>query len=121
MLLDQKPKKGATAARRSATATTSSEPALSATASISTLARSSLVSKFSEIVPVSVSRLMQPPRRGTVASTRYKALVAARIPGKRNQYREDHHDKHYLFAQVAYRREFSAMFSEECAIFSADR
>ena len=68
----------------------------------------------------SVARLMEPPRRGTVASMRYKALIAARVPGKRNQYREDHQDQHYLFTQVAYRREFSAMFSEECAIFSAD-
>ena len=68
----------------------------------------------------SVARLMQPPRRGTVASTRYKGLVAARVPGKRNQYREVHKDQHYLFPQVAYRHEFTAMFKNECAIFSAD-
>ena len=68
----------------------------------------------------SVAHLMESPRRGTVASTRYKALIAARVPEKRNQYREDHQDQHYLFTRVAYMREFSAMFSEECAIFSAD-
>lgn len=44
LLLDQKPKKGATAVRRSATATTSSESASElATASSSTLGRPSLV------------------------------------------------------------------------------
>ena len=43
-----------------------------------------------------------------------------RVPGKRNAYREDHPDQHYLFARVAYRREFSEMFSSECAIFSCD-
>ena len=68
----------------------------------------------------SVARLMEPPQRGTIASRRYKGFVAARVPGKRNQYREDHQDQHYLFAQVAYRREFSSMFDKECAIFSAD-
>ena len=48
LLLDQKPKKGATAARQSATATTSSESTSSelATATSSTLSRPSLVSKF---------------------------------------------------------------------------
>lgn len=68
----------------------------------------------------SVTRLMQPPRRGTIASSRYKGLVTARVPGKRNQYCEFHKDQHYLFSQVAYRREFSVMFENECAIFSCD-
>ena len=67
-----------------------------------------------------VARLFEPPHKGNIASRRYKGLVAAKVPGKRNQYREDHEDQHYLFAQVAYRREFSAMFDKECAIFSAD-
>ena len=67
-----------------------------------------------------VSRLLEPPHRGTIASTRYKGLVSARVPGKRNQYREFHQDQHYLFAQVAYRREMTEMFSKECAILSAD-
>lgn len=69
----------------------------------------------------SVARLLEPPRHGTIASKRYKGLVAARVPGKRNQYREDHKDQDYqLFAQVAYRREFSAMFDKESAILSTD-
>lgn len=68
----------------------------------------------------SVAHLLEPPRHGTIASKRYKGLVAARVPGKRNQYREDHKDQHYLFAQVAYRREFSSMFDKESAIFSVD-
>ena len=36
----------------------------------------------------SVACLMQPPRHGTRGSVRYKELVAARAPGKRNQYQE---------------------------------
>ena len=68
----------------------------------------------------SVARLMQPPRRGTIASSQYKGLVAARVPGKRNQYREYHKDQHYLFEQVAYCREFTVCFDSECAIFSCD-
>lgn len=67
-----------------------------------------------------MAHLMQPPRHGTRASSRYKGLVAARVPGKRNQYQEFHKDQHYLFAQVAYRREFSVMFENECALFSCD-
>ena len=67
-----------------------------------------------------VARLMEPPRRGTIAGKRYQGFVKARVPGKRNAYREDHPDQHYLFARVAYRREFSEMFSSECAIFSCD-
>ena len=66
----------------------------------------------------SVARLMQPPQRGTTASSQYKGLVTARVPGKRNQYCEFHKDQHYLFSQVAYRREFSVMFENKCAIFS---
>ena len=68
----------------------------------------------------SVAHLMQPPRRGTVASTRYRGVVEARVPGKCNQYREFHKDQYYLFAQVVYRREFTAMFDNEYAIFSCD-
>lgn len=58
---------------------------------------------------------MAPPRRGTTAATRYKTLVSARVPAKCNQYRENHEDQHYLFARVAYRREFTMKFREEAS------
>ena len=66
---------------------------------------------------ISTSSIAQLMRRGAIASSRYKGLVAARVPGKRNQYSEFHRDQHYLFA---YRREFSVMFESECAVFSSD-
>ena len=62
------------------------------------------------ISKASVVRLMEPPRCGTIASKRYKRLIAAKVPGKCNEYREDNIDQHYLFVQVAYRKEFSIMF-----------
>lgn len=50
----------------------------------------------------SIARLMQPPRRKTIAAKRYKGLIDdARIHGKKNCYREEHVDQHYLFAKVA--------------------
>ena len=72
------------------------------------------------ISKASVARLMKPPRCGTIASKRYKRLIAAKVPGKCNEYREDNIDQHYLFVQVAYRKEFSIMFKKECALFSCD-
>lgn len=49
-----------------------------------------------------IARLMEPPRKGTIAASRYKSLIKARVPGKKNAYHEDHIDQHYLFAGVAY-------------------
>ena len=40
------------------------------------------------ISKASVARLMEPPRCGTIASKRYKRLIAAKVPGKCNEYRE---------------------------------
>ena len=51
---------------------------------------------------------------------RYKSLVKARVPAKRNDFREHHVDSHYLFARAAYRREFAMHFKDECMILSCD-
>ena len=67
-----------------------------------------------------ISRLMEPPRKGTIAAARYKSLIGARVPGKKNAYHEDNVDQHYLFARVAYRREFAQKFLKSCAIFSCE-
>ena len=45
-----------------------------------------------------VAHLMNPPRCKTIAAARYKGLIAACVPGKKNCYREDNPDQHYLFA-----------------------
>ena len=63
---------------------------------------------------------MKPPRRDTTSARRYKGFISARVPGKKNCYREPNIDQHYLFARVAYRRELASMFLEECAVFSCD-
>lgn len=45
-----------------------------------------------------IARMMNPPRRNTIASGRYKGVISARVPGKKNSYREERIDQHYLFA-----------------------
>ena len=60
--------------------------------------------------------LMNPPRRKTIAAARYKGLIAARVPGKKNCYHEDSPDQHYLFAREANCRELAARFP----VFSCD-
>ena len=87
--------------------------------------RQYLISKIPELQGKGIGRttvayLMAPPRRGTTAATRYKTLVSAHVPAKCNQYHENHEDQHYLFARVAYRREFTMKFKKEAAIFSCD-
>ena len=67
-----------------------------------------------------IAYLMATPHRGHRSAERYKSFIDARVPGKDNSYREDHPDQHYLFARVAYRREFAQMFQNECAVFLCD-
>lgn len=64
--------------------------------------------------------MMAPPRKGTKREGRYKGLVDARVPAKKNQYREDHPNTHFLFSRVAYRREMGVVFSDEIETFSVD-
>ena len=64
--------------------------------------------------------MMAPPHCGHRSAERYKSIIDACVPGKNNSYHEDHPDQHYLFARVAYRREFAQMFQDECAFFSCD-
>ena len=64
--------------------------------------------------------LMKPPRRNSIRAHRYKELVDARVPGKRNSYREDSANQHFLFSRVAYREEFVSKFKDECTFYSCD-
>ena len=64
-----------------------------------------------------VALLMRPSRRKTIVAAQYKALIAARVPEKKNCYRED---QHYLFARMAYCRELAAKFPDKFAMFSCD-
>ena len=64
--------------------------------------------------------LMAPPRKNATRSCRYKALVDAKVPGKRNQYREDSANQHFLFARVSYREQFVVKHENESCFYSCD-
>ena len=64
--------------------------------------------------------LLQLPRKNSTRSQRYKSLIDAKVPGKRNQYREGSPNQHFLFARVSYREEFVSKFADECTFFSCD-
>ena len=67
-----------------------------------------------------IHHLMVPPRKNSGRAHRYKGLIDAKIPKKRNDYREDSENQHFLFARVKYREEFVAKYEEECCFYSCD-
>ena len=67
-----------------------------------------------------IHHLMVAPRKHYSRAERYKGFIDSKIPCKKNQYRENNVNQHYLFARVAYREEFSAMLVHECKLYSAD-
>ena len=64
--------------------------------------------------------MMVPARHKTLGAQRYKGLVKAGVPAKRSDFLEHHIDSHYLFARVAYQREFAIHFKDDCMIMSCD-
>ena len=69
--------------------------------------RNHLLDQFPELKEVGIQRdtihfLMAPPRKNSSPSCRYKGLVDARVPTKRNCYRQDSANQHFLSARVAY-------------------
>ena len=67
-----------------------------------------------------IHMLLQPPRKNSTRPQRYKSLINAKVPGKRNQYREGSANQHFLFARVSYREEFVSKFANECNFFLCD-
>ena len=67
-----------------------------------------------------IHSLFVPPRKRTLRAQHYKSHIDAKVPGKRNSYRENHADSHFLFARVAYRQELASKFFDEVTVFSAD-
>ena len=67
-----------------------------------------------------VHRLTIAPRKNALQAYRYKGLIDARKPGKRNQYREANGNQHFLFARATYREELLSKFSDESKFYSAD-
>jgi hypothetical protein len=60
-----------------------------------------------------IHHLKVAPRKSGLKATRYKSLIDAKVSQKRNNYRENSPNQHFLFSRVAYREEFAAMFSHE--------
>ena len=62
--------------------------------------------------------LLVPPRKNSTRACRYKGPVDAKIPRKRNDYREE--NQHFLFSRVAYREEFVTQHASESCFYSCD-
>ena len=68
-----------------------------------------------------VHRLMKPPRRKTSASKRYKSLINARVPPKRNNNeKRTHNDFHFTCSQVNLDNEMSTLCKENTVSLSVD-
>ena len=67
-----------------------------------------------------IHHLMVPPRKNSTRARRYKKLIDAKVPKKRNDYREENANQHFLFARVRYREEFAVKFQNEAAFYSSD-
>ena len=81
----------------------------------------SLAWKEHGICRSTIHSLFVPPRKGTLRAQHYKSHIDAKVPGKRNSYRENHADSHFLFARVAYRQELPSKFSDEITVFQCRR
>ena len=57
------------------------------------------------------------PQKNHLRAKRYKNLIDARVPGKRNQYREKSANQHFLFARVKYREEFVSQHQEVARLY----
>ena len=67
-----------------------------------------------------VHRLLEPPRKGTIASRYYYGLVAARVPHKCNNVVKEHVDIHYCRAAVKLFCEMFVQFRDETLLLSVD-
>ena len=67
-----------------------------------------------------IHHLMVAPKKNSGRAGRYKGLVDAKIAKKRNQYREESENQHFIFSRVNYREEMCAMYENECRFYSSD-
>ena len=67
-----------------------------------------------------VHRLLEPPRKGTIASRYYYGLVAARVPHKCNNVVKEHVDIHYCRVAVKLFCEMFVQFRDETLLLSVD-
>ena len=63
---------------------------------------------------------MKPPSMRNNAAKRFKGLIDAKVPPKRNDKRKQNINEHYYSARVKYAREASSRFAETSVLFSAD-
>lgn len=79
------------------------------------------IPSLKEISVHTIHRLLLPPNKNRNASKRYKSLVDAKRPPKRNDLAsKTHPDFHYTSAQVNIVGELAEMFSDETIAISAD-
>ena len=67
-----------------------------------------------------VHYLFQARRKGTIHAKRFKGLVNARVPMKRNDIRKTHQDAHFCNSQVNYVMEFATKFPNDVHCLSCD-
>ena len=68
-----------------------------------------------------VHYLLNPPRKGTMSSKRYKGFIQARVPPKRNtKEKKEHPDFHFTSAQVKLINELSYLCSDNTLTLSVD-
>eukprot|EP00111_Clytia_hemisphaerica_P009455 TCONS_00027736-protein len=68
-----------------------------------------------------VHYLLNPPRKGTMSSKRYKGFIQARVPPKRNtKEKKEHPDFHFTSVQVKLINELSYLSSDNTLTLSVD-
>lgn len=67
-----------------------------------------------------IHQLFVPPRKNTIAAKSYKSLVDAKVPCKRNAFRIENADQHFLFSRIAMRDQLIAMFHRQAVAYSCD-
>ncbi|XP_033101268.1 uncharacterized protein LOC117104521, partial [Anneissia japonica] len=67
-----------------------------------------------------VHRLFVSPHSGRTTAKRFKGYIDAKVPRKENSKMKDNSDAHFYNARVKYVMQMSAIYEEQCAIFSVD-
>ena len=61
-----------------------------------------LIPTFSMNTCDAILLLFQPPHKNSTKSQRYKGLIDAKVPGRKDQYSNGSINQHFLFARVSY-------------------
>ncbi|XP_072181908.1 uncharacterized protein [Diadema setosum] len=64
--------------------------------------------------------MMMPPNKGVRAASKYKSLIKARVPPKKNSERKSNSNSHFYSARVRYCMEMAAKLGDRAVVISAD-